>query len=66
MVRVGESIAQLQSYQRQENGCSEFATQAAYICQSILMFEQYKLVEGTTDIHQRIKQLLHILKHLAF
>lgn len=30
------------------------------------MFEKYKLEESLTDVNQRIRQLLHILKHLAF
>lgn len=46
--------------------CSPFVQRAAYICQSVLMFELYKLEEATTDLNQRIKHLLHLLKHLAF
>ena len=59
-------IARLQEYQNDVMGCSPAATHAAYICQSILMFEKYKLEASESDLNQKIKQLLHILKFLAF
>ena len=69
--RVDTSIEKLQYYQElekkgEEARCSQFAAQEAYVCQSILLFEKYKLEETVSDVSQRIKQLLHILKHLAF
>ena len=65
--RVTKAIDKLVEFQSEDKDCSLFARQAAYICQSILMFEQYKL-ESTenADLNKKIKQLLHILKHLAF
>lgn len=64
--RVTQSIDKLIEFQSEAKKCSPFARHAAYICQSILMFEQYKLESADSDLNKKIKQLLHILKHLAF
>ena len=65
--RLNDAIKKLMDFQSERKGCSVFAKQAAYMCQTILMFEMYKLESlGEIDLNQKIKQLLHLLKHLAF
>lgn len=66
--KINSTIEKLQAYQNEKGSEGKsrlFVSQSAYICQSILLFEKYKLEETTIDLNQRIKQLLHILKHLT-
>ena len=65
MKKVNVAINKLQHFQDQIKQENAKAVQAVYVCQSILLIEKYKLEEQSFDLQTKIKQLLHILKHLS-
>lgn len=62
---VNSALDKLQHYRMSLKNKDITALKAIYVCQSILIIEKFKLCHQNLDLKTKIKELLHILKHLS-